>query len=247
MGNTTKSQHATNLPSFGYEPIESKKIISYDTKCKSMKYDGLSEDLNYAIEEELIGSNIDALLDIETVRLPFNEDNITLIQNNWSEYQGMFYNIHWKVIPNSFTEILRESAYFNLVLAIFINTNNKPSQIRNQIQFIDILKEIKDFETTDNSLTRPATFYIAYKRFIDNNLEIDIHSSLNLTPEHFPSHHSSYDNLDAYTQSIKNATTPLHIEQLKQQKIWVIFNIILLLFVSGISLPLLYSKSDLLN
>ena len=212
--------------------------ISFDSRRKIN--DGLSQDLQ-------VGS-----VSITNSTIPYDDTDTSEIHENWSQYTKMLRNIGWKTIPN-FIDVKNDKIYWNVILAIKKHTNNTPSKIENKSQFINMLENIP-FETREideQHSVQNITFYDYNRQFIDDNL-IDDDDNNNddeykgIDEYGSPSWMSNND-MRAYRPKTNKRANPKRERQLKQQKVWVIINSIFLLFVSGVSLPLLYSKQNILN
>ena len=81
--------------------------------------------------------------------------------NNWSEYKRMLNNVGWKKIPNSYEDIDKDiTNYWTMLSAVYKQTNNTPSRIRN----IEALYVALQSETVLSG---------TMKKFVDQNTSDD--------------------------------------------------------------------------
>eukprot|EP01084_Bolivina_argentea_P025279 47008_1 len=72
------------------------------------------------------------------------------ININFAEYQRMFHSIGWQNIPDNEHNIKsKDKSYYDKILfAIYYNTDDTPSKIRNMEQFVNALREENCYEQT---------------------------------------------------------------------------------------------------
>ena len=99
--------------------------------------------------------------------------------DNWHEYQQMFRRIKWKNIPKKYNED-EHDPYYHLIAAVNKVTNSKPTKIKNQSQFVNILKQLDDFSCVDGCDYNANNFYDAYKAvLLDKNMKKQLHKDYN--------------------------------------------------------------------
>ena len=75
------------------------------------------------------------------------------LTSNWDEYRRMLYNVGWETNVDSVEIIKTDRHYYSVLNAIYRQTNNRPSRIRNRKQFIEAL-------TKENVYTKKTKTFV---------------------------------------------------------------------------------------